>query len=342
MQTCRWKAFVHAHAGTHAHILPGNTLNINPSIDLRPIDLYCRQRYIHIHTPMIIHTADGYTSICIAECFFIALWHQGKPHWNIPLRSAERFIKNQMQPDFSLISVMAARALACGECPCPHRLVAVKKLSFFQGTLTLTFFICVSLVCPKWSPGYCDMRIAAQRRKVNPRFEGALAPRRNGWKDLDILIASAVYSGSGKVGQICSKFVDSSSLALFEMRWMRSTHWHLSWSFQVPLSQGTRPGRLASKKHELQRVRLDIMQDVFLLWYNSIQFKISDCYWVSQKMLYFSRSLRFQRCDLLYRDTNTIKTCLCTAGSSTQEVNTFHFLFVYWRTVYIICTIMHG
>ena len=244
MQTCRWKAFVHAHAGTHARILPGNTQNINPSIDLRPIDLYCRQRYIHIHTPMIIHTADGYTSICIAECFFIALWHQGKPRWIIPLRSAERFIKNQMQPDFSLISVMAARALACGECPCPHRLVAVKKLSFFQGTLTLTFFICVSPVCPKWSPGYCDMRIAAQRRKVNPQFEGALAPRRKGSWYLDRFCR---FLWKRQSWSNLVKFVDSSSLALFDwMRWMRSTHWHL-WSFQVPLSQGTRPGRLASK-----------------------------------------------------------------------------------------------
>lgn len=288
--------------------------------------------YTHDHSYsgwIHIHMHRGMFFYCPLAPRETTLKHTAQVSWTIH--------QNQMQPDFSLISVMAARALACGECPCPHRLVAVKKLSFFQGTLTLTFFICVSLVCPKWSPGYCDMRIAAQRRKVNPRFEGALAPRRKGWKDLDILIASAVYSGSGKVGQICSKFVDSSSLALFEMRWMRSTHWHLSWSFQVPLSQGTRPGRLASKKHELQRVRLDIMQDVFLLWYNS-RFQIVIVY---HKKCCISPDLYDFKGAICCTETPTQSKPVCALQGVQRRRSTLS-TFCLFFDVQCMCTIMHG
>ncbi len=75
------------------------------------------------------------------------------------------------------------------------------NVSFFQGTLTLTFFICVSLVCPRRSPGYCDiLRIAAQRRRVNQQLDRALAPRRKGsWSLLPFTLEAA----RGKSDQIC-------------------------------------------------------------------------------------------------------------------------------------------
>ncbi len=104
----------------------------------------------------------------------------------------------------------------------------------------------------------------------------------------------------------------------------------LSWSFQVPLSQGTRPGRLASKKHELQRVCWDIMQDVFLLWYN---LRLFLC--ITKNAVFLQISTISKVGFVVRTVTPTRWKPVCALQGVQHRRSTISTFCLYWRTVHL-------